>query len=118
MNLCEHIGCAYWNKGETVDGALRNYGCQRFAVSNLCPLAEIRGTTANQYAIYADADAPTAVETCASALCPDPLVRLKALRAWPLEAPEQMQSRQQFQNTDHYNNVLAEAESLVEHFKV
>lgn len=44
MNICKEIRCPF----------ARREGCERYSVSNLCPVAKIDGVRPNQYFVYGD----------------------------------------------------------------
>jgi hypothetical protein len=115
MNLCTEMNCSYWSEGVKRDGTTYGFGCQynAFATSCNCPVSYIKGTTANQYAVYADDDCAAIILDCARGVCPDPVVRLQALSNWPIESMESVRSKDLMTDNDHADRISAAYDDVV-----
>lgn len=75
INICAEIQCAHY-AGVTK-------ACQRYSVSNHCPVSFIQGVEPNQYALYADDSLAPIVFDCARSCCPDLAVKLGSIDLTP-----------------------------------
>jgi hypothetical protein len=100
--------CGYFQSSKS-----GGYGCDRFDIAQRCPVAFIQGVIASPYEIAIPEGLAPVVEGCAKACCPDPSVRLAALRAWPLEELDVLRRRAELSDRPEPKALVQRLDELI-----